>query len=163
MNENEKFMMRAIELAKQGGQQDEVPVGAVVVLNGEIISEAFNQKEKLNQATRHAEMLAIEQAESKIGNWWLEDCELYVTLEPCQMCAYACVLSRLKKVWFGAKDLKTGACGTVFDVFKQNHNHHVECQGGILETECSELLTLFFKNKRDKRKNEKEQEKTKEE
>lgn len=141
-------MRKAIELAQEGATFDEVPVGAVVVKDGEIIACAYNQKENDNCATRHAEMLAIDRASKALGNWWLEGCELFVTLEPCTMCAGAMVLSRIDKLYFGAYDDKTGAVGSVTNVLEQKSNHKVEFEGGILKDECAKLLSDFFKSKR---------------
>lgn len=143
-------MKEAIKLAKEGATFDEVPVGAVVVKGGEIIASANNQKERANCATRHAEMLALERASEIVGNWWLEGCELYVTLEPCTMCAGAMVLARIDKLYFGAYDEKTGAVGSVTNVLEQKANHKVEFEGGILKEECAKLLGDFFKAKREK-------------
>ncbi|MDD4839566.1 MAG: tRNA adenosine(34) deaminase TadA [Clostridia bacterium] len=141
-------MKIAIELAKEAAENDEVPVGAIVVKNGEIIAKAFNQKETQNCATRHAEIIALENASKAVGNWWLEDCELFVTLEPCTMCAGAMVLSRIEKLYFGAYDEKTGAVGSVTNVLEQKSNHKIEYEGGVLQDECSKLLSDFFKAKR---------------
>lgn len=146
----ERFMRIALELAREAASADEVPVGAIVVKGEEIVAQASNRKEREGCATRHAEMLAIEGATKTVGNWWLEDCELFVTLEPCTMCAYAVVLSRLKKVWFGASDEKTGAVGSTKNIFEETNNHKVEYEGGILADECSAVISEFFKNKRKK-------------
>lgn len=148
MTTAEKYMKIAIELAKEAAENDEVPVGAIVVKNGEIIAKAFNQKETQNCATRHAEIIALENASKAVGNWWLEDCELFVTLEPCTMCAGAMVLSRIEKLYFGAYDEKTGAVGSVTNVLEQKSNHKIEYEGGVLQDECSKLLSDFFKAKR---------------
>lgn len=143
-----KFMARALELAKQAAERDEVPVGAVIVKNGEIIAESSNQKEEKNQATRHAEIVAIEKAETVLENWWLEDCDLFVTLEPCMMCSGAMILARIRKVYFGAYDKKTGAIESTLQLLDEKSNHKVLHEGGILEEECSEVLTEFFRQKR---------------
>lgn len=151
MSLNIEFMERAIALATEAAEADEVPVGAVVVKNGEIIAEAANRKERDNCAVSHAEILALREAAEKLGNWWLEGCELYVTLEPCAMCAGAMINSRIDKLYFGAYDEKTGAAGSKIDLFEENlFNHNVEVQGGILADECGALLSDFFKRKRGK-------------
>lgn len=143
------FMCKAIELARLCAEQDEVPVGAVVVKNGKIIAQSGNRKEATNCATRHAEMVAIEQAAEKLGNWWLEDCEIYVTLEPCAMCAGAMILSRIKALYFGAYDEKTGAAGSKINLFEKGmFNHNIVVEGGIMKEECSQLLSDFFRKKR---------------
>lgn len=150
---NLEFMKRAIELAKECSQFDEVPVGAVVVKDGIIIAESGNRKERDNCAISHAEILAIEKATAVVGNWWLEDCEMYVTLEPCAMCAMAMIHSRIKALYFGAFDEKTGACGSKVNLFEKDlFNHNVEVQGGVMKEECGALLTAFFRNKREQQK-----------
>lgn len=152
----EKYMLRAIELAKACAEQDEVPVGAVVVKSGSIIAESGNRKERDNDATHHAEMLALSSATEKENNWWLEDCDVYVTLEPCSMCAGAMINSRIRALYFGAYDEKTGACGSKVNLFEKGlFNHDVEVSGGYMKEECSALLSDFFKAKRKNRKNDK--------
>lgn len=148
MTEKEQFMLEALKMAELAKENDEVPVGAVVVKDGKIIARAHNKKEEKNCATRHAEMLAIEEAAAHLNNWWLEDCELFVTLEPCIMCAGAMVLSRIKKLYFGAYDEKTGAAGSVSNVFEIKNNHKIEVEGGILKDECAAILSDFFSKKR---------------
>lgn len=144
-----EFMRRAIELAKECALSDEVPVGAVVVKDGCVIAESGNRKERDGSAISHAEILALKKASEVVGNWWLEDCEVYVTLEPCAMCAMAMVHSRIKKLYFGAYDEKTGACGSKVNIFEKGlFNHDVEVEGGVLQEECGALLSSFFKNKR---------------
>ena len=150
---DEKFMQRAIELAKECSQFDEVPIGAVVVKDGEIIAESGNRKERDNCAISHAEILAIQKATEVVGNWWLEDCDMYVTLEPCAMCAMAMINSRIRNLYFGAYDEKTGACGSKVNIFEKDlFNHNIDVQGGLLKEECGALLTAFFKNKREQQK-----------
>lgn len=150
---DEKFMQRAIELAKECGQFDEVPIGAVVVKDGKIIAESGNRKERDNCAISHAEILAIQKATEVVGNWWLEDCDMYVTLEPCAMCAMAMINSRIRNLYFGAYDEKTGACGSRVNIFEKDlFNHNIDVQGGLLKEECGALLTAFFKNKREQQK-----------
>ena len=142
-------MLREIELAKQATQTDDVPVGCVIVKNGEIIAESSNMKEVNNDATKHAEIVAISKAAEVLGNWWLEDCDVYVTLEPCPMCAGAMINSRIKNLYFGAYDPKTGAAGSKVNLFEENlFNHNINVVGGIMAEECGALLADFFKKKR---------------
>lgn len=137
-----KLMMeRAIELAKN--INTEIPVAAVIVKNGGIISCAVNSKEKDSDVTAHAEILAIREAEKKLGNWRLEDCEMYVTLEPCPMCAWAIIQSRLKAVYFGSYDLQYGALGSKIDLRKLC-NSKLKVYGGIMEEKCDIILEKFF-------------------
>ncbi|NLY18459.1 MAG: nucleoside deaminase [Clostridiaceae bacterium] len=144
-----KFLELALNEAKLAYNKDEVPVGAVVVHNGEVIASAHNLRETSNSATAHAEILAIEKACRVLGNWKLTDCDLYVTLEPCIMCAGAIINARIRSLYFGAYDPKAGACGSVTDVFRLNElNHKVTVYAGIMEDECSEILERFFKEKR---------------
>lgn len=138
-------MERAIlEAEKADG---EIAVGAVIVKNGEIISSAHNQKEELNDVTAHAEILAIRMAEKKLSSWRLEDCEMFVTLEPCPMCAWAIVQSRIKTIYFGSYDTNYGALGSVIDVRKLS-NSPLKVYGGIMEKDCDELLKKCFENLR---------------
>lgn len=146
-----EFMRRALELAAECAAEDEVPVGAVVVKDGEIVAEGCNFKEREGCAVRHAEIVAIERAAEKLGNWWLEGCEMYVTLEPCPMCAGAMVNSRIERLVYGAHDPKSGAAGSRVDLFCAGlFNHDIEVTGGVLEEECGALLSEFFKKKRGK-------------
>jgi len=146
---NVEFMQEAIKEAKIAESFDEVPIGAVIVKNGQIIARSGNRKERDNCAVSHAEILAIQKACKVCDNWYLDECELYVTLEPCIMCAGAIINSRLKAVYFGAYDLKSGAFGSVYDVATDKKlNHTLPVVGGILKEECGSLLTEFFKNKR---------------
>ena len=138
-------MERAILEAKKA--DGEIAVGAVIVKNGEIISSAHNQKEELNDVTAHAEILAIRMAEKKLSSWRLEDCEMFVTLEPCPMCAWAIVQSRIKTVYFGSYDSNYGALGSVIDVRKLS-NSPLKVYGGIMEKDCDELLKKCFENLR---------------
>lgn len=138
-------MERAILEAKKA--DGEITVGAVIVKNGEIISSAHNQKEELNDVTAHAEILAIRMAEKKLSSWRLEDCEMFVTLEPCPMCAWAIVQSRIKTVYFGSYDTNYGALGSVIDVRKLS-NSPLKVYGGIMEKDCDELLKKCFENLR---------------
>ncbi len=146
---DEKFMRRAIELASECAKADEVPVGAVVVKDGRVVAESGNMKERAGNAVCHAEIIALSKAAQKLENWWLENCEMYVTLEPCPMCAGAMVNARIKALYFGAYDLKTGACGSRVDLLEKGlFNHDIEASGGYLESECAALLSEFFKGKR---------------
>ncbi len=141
-------MTAAIEQAKMAASYGEVPVGAVIAKNGEIISVGMNRREKEKNALCHAEIEAINNACKTLDSWRLSDCVLYVTLEPCPMCAGAVINSRIKKVVFGAYDLKAGSVGSVIDLFTLQYNHTPEVQGGFMEDECSSLLTKFFKSLR---------------
>lgn len=146
---DEKFMRMAIEIAKKAVDFDEVPVGAVIVKNGEVVGRGDNRKERENNAVCHAEIVAINDACKTLGNWWLEDCEMYVTLEPCAMCSGAMVNSRIKALYFGAYDEKTGACGSKVNLMQAGlFNHNIEVEGGYLKDECANLLSTFFKSKR---------------
>ncbi len=148
-NINHKIMQIALSLAKQAYFEEEVPVGAIIVSKDQIIGQAYNQKEKLHDPTAHAEIIAIREACSRASSWYLDDATMYVTLEPCPMCAYAIIQARIKKLFFGAFDPKTGAAGSVINIFKNKlFNHEVEVIGGILEEECGELLKKFFQNRR---------------
>ena len=145
-NINEKFMKEALKQAKKAYDKLEVPVGAVIVKDGKIIARAHNLKETKYDTTKHAEILAIQKASKKLESWRLLDCEMYVTLEPCSMCAGAMINARIKKVYIGASDEKTGAVGSVFNLFEDyTFNHKVEVEKGILQTECENLLKDFFK------------------
>ena len=147
------FMKRAIELAKESALEGEVPVGAVVVKDGEIVGEGRNRRELGKNALYHAELEAIDNACKRLGGWRLWQCELYVTLEPCPMCAGAIINSRIKTVYFGARDSKAGSFGSVVDFNQIQYNHKPEIVSGLMEKECSKLLTDFFKNLREKKKN----------
>ncbi len=138
-------MKRAIEIAKQA--DGEIPVGAIIVKDDEIIASAFNRKEELNDVTAHAEILAIREASRKLNRWRLDDCEMYVTLEPCPMCAWAIISSRIKTVYFGSYDLNYGALGSAIDI-KELANSKLKVYGGILEQECDILLNEYFKTLR---------------
>lgn len=142
-------MRLAIKEAQKAEMIDEVPIGAVIVKDGKVIARAHNKKESKNQATRHAEIEAIEKATKKVNNWWLEDCDIYVTLEPCAMCAGALINSRLRNIYFGAYDKKAGCCGSLYNLpVDVRFNHRLGVEGGILEEECASLLTNYFKKKR---------------
>ena len=145
----EKFMKEALKEAKKAYDKLEVPVGAVIVKDGKIISRAHNLKETKCDTTNHAEILAIQKASKKLKSWRLLDCEMYITLEPCSMCAGAIINSRIKKVYIGASDEKTGAVGSVLNLFEDyKFNHNVEFEKGILRQECEDILKDFFKKLR---------------
>lgn len=144
-----KFMAVAIEEAKIALQDGEIPVGACVVQDGEVIAKAHNMRERYSDSTAHAEMLAIREASMRLGRWRLSDCTLYVTLEPCAMCAGAIIQSRLGKLVFGAFDEKAGAVGSLYDIPRDFRlNHFVEVVAGIMSEETSELMKGFFTGKR---------------
>lgn len=149
MLQEEKFMKAALKEAKKAYDKLEVPVGAVIVKDGIIIARAHNQKETKLDTTKHAEILAIQKASKKLGAWRLLDCEMYVTLEPCSMCAGAMINSRIKKLYIGTLDEKTGAAGSVLNLFQDYpFNHKVEVKTGILKQDCEKILKDFFKNLR---------------
>lgn len=151
-----KFMRRAIELANIADSHNEIPVGAVIVCHGEIVGEGFNQSIMNNDPSAHAEMVAIRDAGKKLQNYRLLDCTLYVTLEPCPMCAGLLVHSRINRLVFASKDLKTGAAGSAFSLLNhEKHNHQVSVNSGLLAQECSNMLSAFFKRKRAEKKAEK--------
>ncbi|MDN5318062.1 MAG: tRNA(adenine34) deaminase [Thermovirga sp.] len=144
-----RMMRRAIELAEEGASQGEVPVGAVVARNGEVVGEGYNRTIQMQDPTAHAEILALREAARKVGTWKLNDCDLFVTLEPCPMCAGALVLARIRHVYFGAFDPKWGACGTLYDIPEDGRlNHNCKISGGILEQECAKILQGFFEKLR---------------
>ena len=149
MELDETFMQEALRLAMKARAADEVPVGAVVVREGKIISRAHNQVELLKDATAHAEMLALTAAEAAVGDWRLTDCELYVTKEPCPMCAGAIVHTRIRRVIFGCPDVRAGAAGTVMNLLQHNAlNHRSQITSGVLQGECASILQDFFRKKR---------------
>ncbi len=146
-------MKEALKEAQKAYEKKEVPVGAVIVKDGKIIAKAHNIKEEKNDTTKHAEILAISKASKKLQSWRLTDCEMYVTLEPCSMCAGACIGARIKKVYIGTMDLKTGACGSVLNLLEDyTFNHKVELETGILQKECESILKKFFKELRQEKK-----------
>jgi tRNA(adenine34) deaminase len=146
---DEDYMAEALHQAAEALEHDDVPVGAVIVHGGRVIARANNQRELLRDPTAHAEMIAITQAAEYVGSWRLEACTLYVTLEPCPMCAGAVVLARLPRLVFGAPDPKAGAVGSVYDIPRDPRlNHAVDVTGGVLRDECGEILSAFFRRKR---------------
>lgn len=149
---HERYMSLALKEAEKARKKGEAPVGAVVVKDGIIIAGGHNERELKNDVTLHAEMTAIRKACKKLGSWRLNDCDLYVTLEPCTMCAGAIIQARLRNLYIGTSDLKAGAAGSVIDVFRVNaFNHRVEVSWGILEEQCSGILKEFFRELRDKK------------
>ena len=153
MDEHIKFMRAAIREARKAEKIEEVPVGAVVVYDGKIVSRAHNKRNTHHDGTAHAEILAIQKAGKKLGRWNLSDCDLYVTLEPCAMCAGASVNSRIRRIYFGAYDYRYGCCGSIMDITNSALNHRVEIIGGIMQEECSTMLSAFFKKLRERAKN----------
>jgi tRNA(adenine34) deaminase len=146
---DEAFMLRALAEARQAGEEEEIPIGAVIVRGEQIIAAAHNQREALRDPTAHAEMLAITQAAESINNWRLNECTLYVTLEPCPMCAGAILNSRIPRVVYGAADAKAGAVDSVFQLLADARlNHRSEIVRGVLADECGGLLTSFFAERR---------------
>ena len=149
IEKEKKFMKQALKEARKAAEKLEVPVGCVIVKDGKIIARAHNLKETKTDTTKHAEILAIQKASKKIESWRLLDCEMYVTLEPCPMCAGAIIQARIKKVYIGAMDEKTGACGSVLNLFNDyKFNHKVEVETGIEKEECEKTLKEFFKKLR---------------
>ncbi|MDX8363397.1 tRNA adenosine(34) deaminase TadA [Cytobacillus sp. IB215316] len=156
MNTDEYYMRLALNEAKKAEQINEVPIGAVIVKDNEVIASAFNLREREQRSLAHAELLAIDEACKSIGSWRLENTTLYVTLEPCPMCAGAIVLSRIQRVVYGAKDPKGGCAGTIMNLLDEKRfNHQVEVESGILEKECGSILTTFFNNIRKRNKEKK--------
>lgn len=155
MTRDEQFMSAAVEQAKKALEIDEVPIGAVVVRGDEIVGAGYNRRETGKNALFHAELAAIDEACRRLGGWRLWECELYVTLEPCPMCAGAIINSRIRRVVYGCTDSKAGSCRSVIDLFALPFNHKPECTGGVLEQECSSLLSDFFKALRRRKKEEK--------
>lgn len=144
-NFNIKFMEEAYKMALEAFDEGEVPVGAVIVRNGEIVATGRNRREKSKNALLHAEIDAINNACNTLGGWRLWNCEIYITLEPCPMCAGAIINAHIPEVYFGAYDFKNGSCGTITNLFEMPYNFKPNCTGGIMEKECSELLKSFFK------------------
>ena len=145
---NIKYMKMAINEAVKAFNKNEIPVGCVIVKDNLVVAKAHNLREINNLVTSHAEILAITKANKKLNSWRLDDCDIYVTLEPCAMCSGAIIQARIKNLYFGAYDLKAGACGSVLNLFSYPFNHKVNVVGGILEDECKKLLQDFFKTLR---------------
>ena len=146
--DHELYMRQALELAREAAAAGEVPVGCVIVHDGRVIGRGRNRREEKQAVSSHAEMEAMAQANEALGSWRLEDCTLYVTLEPCPMCAGAIINARIPRVVYGAGDSKGGACGSVCDLFSMEFNHHPEVEAGLMEEECMALLTEFFQKLR---------------
>lgn len=152
MTEQEHYMEQALKQAKKAYEKGEIPVGAIIVKNHKIIARAYNEKEYKLDTTKHAEILAIQKASKKLQAWRLTDCDMYVTLEPCSMCAGAIIQSRIRKLYIGTMDAKTGACGSVLNLLKDYpFNHQVEVETGMLQLECEQILKQFFKELREKK------------
>lgn len=147
--EQYRFMYAALQEAEKAFDEDEVPVGAVVVHKNKIIGRGYNQVEKLNDATAHAEMIALTSASNNLNSWRLNECDLYVTLEPCIMCTGALLASRIRDLYFAASDIKFGACGSIYNLAEENKtNHKINVYSGILSQESEDLLKTFFDKKR---------------
>lgn len=153
MTQDEKYMKAAIKQAKKAYALDEVPIGCVIVQNDKIIARGYNRRNTDKNTLAHAELSAMKKASKKTGDWRLEDCTMYVTLEPCQMCAGAIVQSRLKKVVIASMNPKAGCAGSILNLLQMKQfNHQVEIEKGVLEEECSQMLSCFFKELRQKKK-----------
>ena len=148
---DEEYMREALAIAREAAALGEVPVGAVAVWDGKIVGRGMNRRETGKNALCHAEIAAIDEACRTLGGWRLWKCDLYVTLEPCPMCAGAIINARVRRVVYGAKDLKNGACGSVTNLFELPFNHRPELVSGVLEEECGAVLTEFFKELREKK------------
>lgn len=146
--DHELYMRQALALAQEAAAAGEVPVGCVIVHEGKIIGRGRNRREEKQAVYSHAEMEAMAEANAALGSWRLEDCSLYVTLEPCPMCAGAIINARIPRVYYGARDREMGACGGVLNLFMENFPHHPALVGGILADECREVLSEFFKRLR---------------
>lgn len=155
MENDEKYMKEAIKQAKKAIDNGDVPIGCVIVRDDKVIARGYNRRNARKTTLAHAELIAIEKASKKVGDWRLEDCTMYITLEPCQMCAGAIVQARIPKVVVGAMNPKAGCAGSIIDMFNvEAFNHQVEFQHGVLEEECASLLKEFFKELRVRRKGE---------
>jgi tRNA(adenine34) deaminase len=153
---DEKYMKLAIEEAKLAGLKGEVPIGAIIVRNGEVIAKGSNVRETIQNPLAHAEIIAIDEACKHIGSWRLTECTLYITLEPCQMCAGAIIQSRIDRVVYGATDPKAGCAGSLYNLLQdERFNHYVQMDVGVLEEECGQLLKDFFRELREKKKQQK--------
>ena len=154
LTREEKFMRAAIKIAQKGLSEGEVPIGAVVVYEDKVVARGYNRRARLQLASAHAEMMAIDKACKKFGSWRLpEGCELYVTLEPCPMCAGAAINARLERVVYGAHDLRFGALGSLFDLSAMPLNHKLEVTPAVMGEECASILTEYFRRKRKKKDN----------
>ncbi len=147
--QDQRFMRMAVEAARIAEQNGDVPIGAVIVHQDRIIAKAYNQRQQLNDPTAHAEIIALTQAAEFIKNWRLHDCTIYVTLEPCPMCAGALVLARMDRLVYGCDDPKTGACSSLYNIVQDERlNHRLDVTKGVLEKQCSKLLQSFFQKRR---------------
>ena len=156
MDNKEYFMKQALKEAKKAYNKLEVPVGVVIVKDGKIIARAYNQKESKNSPIKHAEIIAIEKACKKLNNWRLNDCDMYITLEPCSMCAGAIINSRIRKIYIGAMEHNSGACGSKLNLLQDfNFETKVEIEAGVLQEDCQNILKSFFKEIRNKKTKEK--------
>ncbi len=152
--QDQRYMRVAIDQAEIARQNGDVPVGAVIVHEGHLIAKAYNQREQLNDPTAHAEIIALTQAAVAVGNWHLDNCTIYVTLEPCAMCAGALVLARMDRLVYGCQDPKTGACGSLYNIVQDERlNHRLEVTSGVMEGECRQQLQEFFAHRRQENKN----------
>jgi tRNA(adenine34) deaminase len=152
--QDQRFMQAAIDQAYIALENDDVPVGAVIVCENKIIAKGYNQRQQLNDPTAHAEIIALTAAAEHIGHWRLLNCTIYVTLEPCPMCAGALVLARIDRLVFGCDDPKTGACGSLYNIVQDNRlNHRLEITKGVLAEDCSKMLQDFFSIKRERKDN----------
>ena len=157
MEREEKYMKMAIAQAKKAWKIDEVPIGCVIVFQDKVIARGYNRRNTDKNTISHAELNAIRKASRKLGDWRLDDCEMYITLEPCQMCSGAIVQSRIKKVYIGCMNPKAGCAGSVLNLLQvEKFNHKVIIENGILEEECSNMLKSFFRELREKKREEKE-------
>lgn len=152
MEEKERYMSEALKEAKKAYDKEEIPIGAIIVKDGKIIARGHNLKEEKNDSTYHAEIIAIKKACKKLNSWRLTDCEMYITLEPCPMCAGAIIQSRIKKIYIGTMDPKTGACGSVLNLLEYKFNHKVEIETGILKEQSEKIIKNFFKDLRKNKK-----------
>lgn len=152
MKSKEYFMSQALKEAEKAYQKDEVPVGAIIVKDEKIIARGHNLKESKKNTLKHAEIVAIEKASKKLDAWRLEDCDIYVTMEPCPMCMGAIINSRIKNVYFGVPDEKAGACGSIVNLTEYKFNHIPQCEGGILKEDCKKILQKFFQELRERKK-----------
>ncbi len=148
---HEDYMAMALELAREAAAAGEVPVGCVVVKDGAVIGRGRNRREEKQTVFSHAEMEAMAQANEALGSWRLEECDLYVTLEPCPMCAGAIINGRVRRVFYGARDSVMGACGGVLNLFMENFPHHPQLVGGVLGEDCAAVLSDFFRNLREEK------------
>ena len=153
MTEDEKYMRQALRLAKKASDNGDVPIGCLIVYEGKVIARGYNRRNKDKQSLAHAELIAIKKASKVMGDWRLEDCKMYITLEPCQMCAGAIVQARIPEIVIGCMNPKAGCAGSIINLLDmQEFNHQVQVTRGVLESECSSMLTEFFRNLRKQQK-----------